>query len=106
MSKSEDITIAPISARIYDKPFKFTPIYLVKIDNGIGEKPIYLLSTKIEETISTIKIVGVEIIKNNISKLATNYQEVLSSIDKSLFIELSVPWHRIIRIQNLTYKHK
>ena len=100
------IDISPVPNRLYDRPTKITPVYLVLAENPANKNKLNkYVALKMDETSNAIKIVAAEV-KEDVQEIIENYQAILSSVDKSFFAELMLPWHRIVLVQNLIYKHK
>ena len=108
-------------ANIFDneRPVKISPKYLVLIDD-IEEKttgskskketttsPVIskFVATKYEEGTTTAKLTGFFSSKSQ-QEITEKYLEIVQAADKSIYVELQVPWMRIIKIQNLIYKSK
>jgi len=85
-------------------------VYLVTTRNILGFKGTSkFLVSKIDKTgISGIDIKGAELTEVEFKQAqATNtLLEVFKDKDKIHFIEIFIPWHRVISIKNLIYKHK
>ncbi len=105
-SHQDDILIAPVGNRMFDKPGKITPLYLVSIEDGKNktQKSLFF-ATKLDESSHSVKLVGFDLQEDE-KKVCENYADILQSTDKSLYKEITVPWTRICRIQNLIFKAK
>jgi hypothetical protein len=104
---TEDIAIVPTGLKSYERAVRVAPVYLVSIeDPTLTSKVSYFLATKLDENQFSIKVVGFDLNKKDINRVGANYQEVLNSTDKSLYMELVLPWQRVIKIQNLIFKQK
>jgi hypothetical protein len=96
MSNS-DITIAPPLK--FDPRARVTPVYLVVSMDGT------FLATKFDDSPNYGKFVGfytsvdLQIIKKD-------FQELINSVDKALYTEMMIPWHRVLSVQSLIFRTK
>ncbi len=100
-----DITPAG-SSRLYDRPTKIVPIYLVIAEDPTNKSKFQkYIAVSLDDMQYAIKIIGIETTEseNDISK---RYQEILNNTDKVLYKEWMLGWHRIVKIQNLIYVKK
>lgn len=106
MSSIGIIDASRLNQKLNERPSKITPVYLILAeDPSIKSKLYKFISVKMDEFNNTIKVIGFETDKD-IDTICQNYQEIVNSTDKILWKEMTMPWHRIIRIQNLIFKSK
>ncbi len=81
------------------------PVYLITL-GGESLSPFFL-ATKIDEGPSMVKAVGIFTNKNAKQGTVTaNYSIMIAAAKTEDVIEISFPWHQVISIQNLIYRHK
>ena len=110
MSNNNDISIAPVfkfdpkaetqQVVKYDPRARLTPTYLVKTMDGT------FVATKYDDTAAQFgKFVG---FYTNIDHdiIQKEFQELIKSMDKALYMEMIIPWHRIISVQSLIFRFK
>jgi hypothetical protein len=81
------------------------PVYLV----SLAEEALspFFLATRLDEGPSTVKTVGIFANKNaKLGNLTANYQMMIGAAKPEDMVEISFPWHQVISIQNLIYRHK
>lgn len=86
---------------------KTVPVYAVEL-TGSGSKgtKIFFIASKLEVDATTfVKCIGTYFTGTE-EALSKNYNEILSAPDKSGFIEVMFPWHRVLSIKNLIFRHK
>lgn len=100
------LDISPTGSRSDTRPIRVTPNYLIVVeDPTIKSNVRYYISVKLDDNANSIRFVGFET-KENVEIVEKNYQEMINAADKSIYKEMQVPLHRIIRIQNLIFKQK
>jgi hypothetical protein len=82
---------------------KTTPSYLITIERG--KKELYFIATKLELGSTYIKVVGFYINQEE-NKIKQEYQQLIQNTDKNLYMELILPYQRILEIRNLIYRQK
>jgi hypothetical protein len=98
-----DLTINPTGLPNYNVGTRVVPQYLVSLE---GKGSNLFLATKFDETSNHYaKFVGF-FVEGNKDDVAKNYQELISTTDVSNFVEVLIPYTRILNIRNLIYKHK
>jgi len=81
------------------------PIYLISL--GTEALSPFFLATKLDEGPSTVKTVGIFTNKNaKLPNIVANYQMMVGAAKPEDMIEVSFPWHQVVSIQNLIYRHK
>src|SRR5258708_39674002 len=99
-----DVAINPANLPDYRVAIRISPQYLVSIDSG--KKTQFFLATKFDETSSHYaKFVGFYV--ESTSELITEkYAELISAAEAANYMEILIPYTRILSIRNLIYKHK
>lgn len=104
-----DVSIEPIASTI-NKPIINMLAYIVLYDSPVElqtdkSKVAKFLAIRIDHANGFVKLVGLDITEK-VDVVCEKHQQVLQLADKKLYKEIMVPYSRIIRIQNLIYKHK
>lgn len=100
---STDITIQPTGNFAVQNPTKITPLYLITLERG--KKEVSFIATKLELNSFYLKVVG--FYSNEETKdIVSGYQQLLTKTNKELYMELVVPYNRVLEIRNLIYKQK
>lgn len=82
---------------------KIVPVYLVALQSGKTEK--YFIATKFDDTPNCGKFVGIYH-GGSEETIVSTYDEILRNTDKANYVEIQFPWHRILSVRSLLYKHK
>jgi len=82
---------------------KIVPTYLVTIE--AGKKELHFIATKFDETNTCGKFVGFYCTATE-EKIVSSYDEIIKSTDKTNYVEIQIPWNRILSVRSLLYKHK
>jgi hypothetical protein len=88
----------------YKAPQRVVPTYLVSIERG--KTAAFFIAIKYDDTaVHYAKFVGFYV-GGSEDDLAAGYEELVKNADISNFIEIQVPWNRIVQIRSLIYRHK
>jgi hypothetical protein len=99
-----DIAIQPSGIPEYRGTGKIVPCYLVSIESG--KKDMQFIATKFDDNfMHCAKFVGFYTTATTDS-ITTKYEELIKTAETNNFIEVLIPWNRIISIRSLIYKHK
>lgn len=80
------------------------PLYIVKVDNSEGKKQefLYFLTRDVVNTGNVFELKGYQLTPKEAEDLRQNPIESAYSVK----VNWLIPWHRIIRIENISYKGK
>jgi hypothetical protein len=88
----------------YKAPQRTLPTYLITLEVTKQQKMPYFLAVKYDDSfVHCAKFVGFYCPSDSVR---TEYNERIKETDVSQFVEVQIPWNRIIDIQNLIYRHK
>lgn len=86
------------------------PLYIVSIEDPSSEAKIRRFAAlKLREESSLyLEVIGIELEMDTQQNALTNYNDVVTCAKHGVIAITSIrfPWHRVISIQNKTYKHK
>ena len=100
----EDQQIKPGLIDSLKAPQRTLPTYLVWLEITKQQKDPYFLAVKYDDSfVHCAKFVG---FYTNAANIRSTFSEVIKNTDITNFIEVQIPWNRIIEIQNLIYRHK
>jgi hypothetical protein len=81
------------------------PIYLIVVeDPTVQDGIVYYKSKDINETNNTLDFRGFVLVKTQAEKLVKNPRATESAKTEPKAVNRKIPWHRVIRIDNTTYK--
>src|SRR5882762_1923730 len=102
-----DLTIQPAAiSSDFRVAAKIIPTYLVTLENTAKKGEIHFLATKFDEhSNNCAKFVGFYSIEPS-DKIISEYKELIKNTDKTNFVEVLVPWNRIVNIRSLVFQHK
>jgi hypothetical protein len=98
-----DVAIRPAAPQEYRQVGKFTPTYLVSLE--AGKKELSFIATKYDETNNCARVVGFYTEETE-QDILSKYDEIVKNTEKTNFVEISFPWHRVLSVRSLLYKHK
>jgi hypothetical protein len=82
------------------------PVYLVIYeDPTVKQKYSVFIASKFEEFHITAKLIGFET-TGTIANAIENYSDIIKAQDKSKYMEVSIPWSRIIKVHSLSWRPK
>jgi hypothetical protein len=94
---NNDITIAPPLK--FDPRARTLPVYLVRTMDG------NFIATKFDDTTQYGKFVGFYT-TIELETIKKDFQELINSVDKTLYTEIVIPWHRVLSVQSLIFRTK
>lgn len=88
---------------IIQAPNRHNPIYILGIESEENpDKTDFFAGTKLDRFTERIVFRGVQLTKTQKTKLEKNANEEI--VATGTIVEIEIPWQRIKRIRNLTYK--
>jgi len=95
-----------INASLLDvRPKKIVPTYLVVFEDTNPKKYVNFIATKVDETTPYIKLVGFKT-DESAETVVASFNSLLEKEDKNNYVEISLPWHRVVKVQSLIFKQK
>lgn len=101
---ANDTVIAPVSIPEYNVA-KRVPLYLFTIETKGNKKDLHFVATKYDQAQHAAHVVGF-FTEAEEAEIVAHYDEMIRATDKSLFVEMQFPWHRILHIRSLLYRQK
>jgi hypothetical protein len=103
---SNDVAINPAKPlENYKLPTRVVPSYLVSIEKGKTTQ--FFIAVKYDDAPPNYaKFVGFNVAGGQEDIIVSGYEELVKNTDISNFIEIQIPWNRIIQIRSLMYRHK
>ncbi len=83
-------------------------VYIVRVKDPENTSKLRVFAAlKKVETVTTLEVIGFEILNNNKTKKTQKLDksEVLEKAEEENIIQLFFPWHTVVDIQNLNYQH-
>lgn len=83
-------------------------VYIVRCKDPLNASKLRVFAAlKKAETVTTLEVVGFEILNNNKTKKTQKIDklEVLEKAEEENIVQLFFPWHTVVDIQNLNYQH-
>lgn len=90
-----------VQAPVFDIKSATKPIYMVVADSYTDESSTFYLATKLDRNENSVVIKGQKLTKAQADKLSKE-----PTPEAKTEIEVEIPWSKIRRIENLTYKPK
>jgi len=101
-----DIAISQIKS-VQEKNILRSPVYLVIFEgeDSKNSKIKKFIATRLDESANYVRVSG---IYSNLSEdaIVEKFTSLLTEANKDLYLEMMIPFHRVLRIRNITYKQK
>jgi hypothetical protein len=107
---STDIAINMSNRVPAGSPIMNKPSYLITVEQNVGKSKIFrffITLDKPELLNGFVQAKGLYA-DNNMTedKIITSFSEILTSAEKELFLEVMLPWHKIVSIRSLVFRAK
>jgi len=93
------------------------PVYIIRVQGLYGNEREFHSSKNLVETPNYVQFTGIEILvetkktqktdrNSQVLKKTSKDSKPLPEANKGNIVDIKIPWHRIIEIQNVSYQNK